>query len=102
MDPVAEMRADPQYAAYFYNNSRLDPRLPPPIYSPGQSWHVWSGPAGMHGASDFDGMVQMTSNRSRPGSGAQPTSERRISPPGSPGKRKNLVDMIQEVCAQSP
>jgi hypothetical protein len=31
-------RLDPNYPAFFHNYSRLDPRLPPPIYRPGQSW----------------------------------------------------------------
>lgn len=35
-------RLDPEYAAYYHSHSRLDPRLPPPIYAPGQSWHVWA------------------------------------------------------------
>ncbi|KAI8819625.1 armadillo-type protein [Fimicolochytrium jonesii] len=37
-------RRDPEYAAYYYHASRLDPRLPPPIYAPGQSWQVWAPP----------------------------------------------------------
>ncbi|KAI8916962.1 armadillo-type protein [Powellomyces hirtus] len=40
MDP----RRDPEYAAYYYHASRLDPRLPPPLYAPGQSWQVWAPP----------------------------------------------------------
>lgn len=42
VDDMMDPRADPEYAAFFYSNSRLDPRLPPPIYAPGQSWQVWS------------------------------------------------------------
>lgn len=41
-------RGRPEYAAFFYNYSKLDPRLPPPIYTPGQSsWQWWpqSAPA---------------------------------------------------------
>ncbi|KAJ3331588.1 mRNA binding protein puf3 [Blyttiomyces sp. JEL0837] len=37
-------RLDPNYAAYFLAHSRLDHRLPPPIYSPGQSWQLWAPP----------------------------------------------------------
>ncbi|KAI8051575.1 hypothetical protein BDF22DRAFT_78395 [Syncephalis plumigaleata] len=37
-------RLDPSYAAFYYEHSRLDPRLPPPLYAPGQSWQMWSGP----------------------------------------------------------
>ncbi|ORY40194.1 hypothetical protein BCR33DRAFT_371715 [Rhizoclosmatium globosum] len=36
-------RMDPDYAAYYYSQSRHDPRIPPPIYSPGQSW-LWAPP----------------------------------------------------------
>ncbi|KAI9101773.1 armadillo-type protein [Phlyctochytrium arcticum] len=47
-DPLAisatDPRRDPDYAAYYYHASRLDPRLPPPIYAPGQSWQVWAPP----------------------------------------------------------
>jgi hypothetical protein len=46
-------RSKPEYAAFFYNYSRLDPRLPPPIYSPGQSsWRWWpsTAPSGDLGA----------------------------------------------------
>lgn len=35
---VPDPRTDPAYPAYYYSRSRLDPRLPPPFYSPGQSW----------------------------------------------------------------
>jgi hypothetical protein len=41
---VAEsILSHPDYAAYYHNNARLDPRLPPPIVAPGQSWQMWSG-----------------------------------------------------------
>ena len=33
---------DPNYIIYYYQHSRLDPRLPPPIYAPGQSWQTLS------------------------------------------------------------
>ncbi|KAJ3034242.1 hypothetical protein HK097_004568, partial [Rhizophlyctis rosea] len=45
-DLAADPRSDPDYAAYYYVHSRLDPRLPPPIYSPGQSWQLWAPPGG--------------------------------------------------------
>ncbi|KAJ3147291.1 mRNA binding protein puf3 [Geranomyces michiganensis] len=41
-------RSDPEYAAYYYHASRLDPRLPPPLYAPGQSWQVWAPPPGLN------------------------------------------------------
>ena len=34
-----ELTSHPNYAAYYYSQSRLNPRLPPPVYTPGQSWH---------------------------------------------------------------
>ncbi|KAJ3402223.1 hypothetical protein HDV05_008661, partial [Chytridiales sp. JEL 0842] len=40
----SDPRLDPNYAAYYYHHSRLDPRLPPPIYQPGQSWQLWAPP----------------------------------------------------------
>ncbi|KAJ1558499.1 mRNA binding protein puf3, partial [Nowakowskiella sp. JEL0078] len=39
-----DIRNDPEYAAYYYLHSKLDPRLPPPIYAPGQSGQVWAPP----------------------------------------------------------
>lgn len=39
---------DPGYAAYYHLHSRLDSRLPPPLYSPGQSWQVWAPPGLSH------------------------------------------------------
>ncbi len=44
-NPANDPRLDPDYAAYYYLHSRLDPRLPPPIYSPGQSWSMWAPPS---------------------------------------------------------
>ena len=34
----ADPRHDPEYLKYYHEHSRLDPRLPPPNYEPGQSW----------------------------------------------------------------
>ncbi|CAG8511624.1 14680_t:CDS:10 [Acaulospora colombiana] len=39
----SDPRLDPEYPAYYYMNARLDPRLPPPLYTPGQSWQLWAG-----------------------------------------------------------
>jgi len=39
----SDPRLDPEYAAYYYVHSRLDPRLPPPLYTPGQSGQLWNG-----------------------------------------------------------
>lgn len=38
--PSSDPRLDPNYIAYYYQHSRLDPRLPPPFYAPGQSWQT--------------------------------------------------------------
>jgi len=40
----SDPRLNPEYAAFYYQHSRLDPRLPPPLYTPGQSWQYWSTP----------------------------------------------------------
>jgi pumilio RNA-binding family len=40
--PSTDPRLDPNYIIYYYQHSRLDPRLPPPIYAPGQSWQTLS------------------------------------------------------------
>ena len=47
-------RLDPDYAAYYHLHSRLDPRLPPPLYAPGQSWQLWA-PPGLSSASKSNG-----------------------------------------------
>ncbi|CAG8454279.1 4423_t:CDS:10 [Ambispora leptoticha] len=39
---VPDLRSDPDYANYYYLNSRHDPRLPAPLYTPGQSWPTWT------------------------------------------------------------
>ncbi|PJF19779.1 hypothetical protein PSACC_00445 [Paramicrosporidium saccamoebae] len=54
-------RLDPTYPAFFHSHSRLDPRLPPPFYSPGQSWQqLWPlsslGPAGSSQLAMLDGV----------------------------------------------
>ena len=51
LDPssLPDPRLDPDYPAFFYANSRLDPRLPPPHYTPGQSWQLWAGGGGLGG-----------------------------------------------------
>ena len=46
---LTDPRLDPDYPAFFYANSRLDPRLPPPLYTPGQSWQLWAGGGGLSG-----------------------------------------------------
>jgi len=46
---LSDPRLDPDYPAYYYANSRHDPRLPPPLYTPGQSWQLWAGGGGLGG-----------------------------------------------------
>ncbi|KAI9143930.1 hypothetical protein BKA69DRAFT_58796 [Paraphysoderma sedebokerense] len=138
-------RLDPDYAAYYYVHSRLDPRLPPPLYQPGQSWQVWAGQAapgkpgstekplerfrGLGGDEDFlaggahplDQSLEPEGKRTDDGekdsgTGSEYSPNIRIpvfspelkapqpqkAPVGgadshSP-KKRNLVDIIQEVC----
>lgn len=47
LDNPSDPRLDPDYPAYYYMNSRLDPRLPAPLYTPGQSWQLWAGGGGL-------------------------------------------------------
>ncbi|CAG8449916.1 2117_t:CDS:10 [Funneliformis mosseae] len=50
LDPsLSDPRLDPDYPAYYYANSRMEPRLPPPQYIPGQSWQLWAGGGGLGG-----------------------------------------------------
>ncbi len=45
---------NPDYAAYYHTHARLDPRLPPPLYAPGQSWQVWAPLPGKTNASPLN------------------------------------------------
>ena len=56
----SDPRLDPNYLAFYYGHARLDPRLPPPLYTPGQSWQVWSG---------NPNAVSLVSQFGRPGAG---------------------------------
>ncbi|KAJ3337103.1 hypothetical protein HDU93_001576 [Gonapodya sp. JEL0774] len=123
-DPIT---FDPEYAAYYHQHARLDPRLPPPLYAPGQSWQVWSN--GKVPRSVSHGAELRNQERARglePGSAEDPRThlreleiDGRFSPesrtgpwthellgdrfdPQSPGKRKNLVDLIQEDFPRTP
>lgn len=57
----SDPRLNPEYAAYYYQHSRLDPRLPPPLYTPGQSWQYWSVP-GLKKNNYFKSDLGTTSN----------------------------------------
>lgn len=35
---LSDPRMDPEYAVYYSNNMRMDPRLPPTAFAPGHSW----------------------------------------------------------------
>ncbi|EPZ32614.1 Pumilio-1/2-like protein [Rozella allomycis CSF55] len=74
-----EITQDPSYAAFFMQNSRSDPRLPAPKYSPGQSWMNWN---------------------------AKPALEAMNAPNWNPEdgefKKKSLVELIQEDFPRTP
>ena len=83
-----DARRDPRYAAFYHANSRLDPRLPPPLYAPGQSWQMWS-------------------NKSDVSVNSLPLPEARLydrfrNLNDEDVPRKNLVDMIQEDFPRTP
>ncbi|KAJ3113605.1 Pumilio 2, partial [Nowakowskiella sp. JEL0407] len=50
---ASDPRLDPEYLAYYYVHSRLDPRLPPPIFAPGQSWQLWAPPNNLKKPDNF-------------------------------------------------
>lgn len=85
---------DPNYATFFYNQARIDPRLPPPIYRPGQSWQqqnqVWTSIAGL--------------GNTAPGRRSQSRFVPNVTEATvDDGKqRKKLVEMIQEDFPRTP
>ena len=81
-------RRDPGYAAFYYAHSRLDPRLPPPLYAPGQSWQMWSSAFGTE-----KGKTKVPLAASIAADLKEEENEAR---------RKNLVDMIQEDFPRTP
>lgn len=110
---------DPNYAAFFYSNSRLDPRLPPPsFYSPGQSWQMW--PSSSIGRESSTRQFHVIGNggsfRTRPNLMVQ-SADARYAADGvgetdlsndfenedfAGFQRKKLVDMIQEDFPRTP
>jgi hypothetical protein len=57
---------DPEYAAYYHLHSRLDSRLPPPLYSPGQSWQVWAPPGLSATSNQSSNQIQNGSSQNSP------------------------------------
>lgn len=124
-----DIRADPEYAAYFYSNSRLDPRLPLPVYAPGQSsWQAWQATNPVASSKNSaniqknpiaSGRATLESYQSawaaqQPQHQQQSSQhefrvnqqqQQQLSPPQSPGmpsRRKTIVDMIQEDFPRTP
>lgn len=85
---------DPNYAAYYYSNSRLDPRLPPPsFYSPGQSWQMW--PSSISSRVAIGGNFRQQRNSFLGDEEQEKEDQLRL-------QRKKLVDMIQEDFPRTP
>lgn len=62
-----ELTSHPNYAAYYYSRSRLNPRLPPPVYTPGQSWHhLWNNPTANSSNSSSANSASLSSNSGWP------------------------------------
>ena len=88
---------DPSYAAYFYSNSRFDPRLPPPsFYSPGQSWQMWPTSASRNNSAVIGGNLRQPVQRQPVRDGSEAAGRTSYS------QRKKLVDMIQEDFPRTP
>lgn len=95
-------RLDPTYPAFFHSRSRLDPRLPPPFYSPGQSWQqLWplssltgaAAAGNSHPSSSLLADWEEHNSASGAGSAAGPS---KISP------KVSLVDRIQADFPRTP
>lgn len=122
-------RYNPDYAAFFYSHSRLDPRLPLPLYSPGQSWQLWAPTNpwslntqwgadnyqayqygnGTHEQNDDDTTSTMLSNQplSTSPAGHYDRNNSSITSPSNGfisgnTQRKTLVDLIQEDFPRTP
>ncbi|KAI9596568.1 hypothetical protein BDF19DRAFT_17981 [Syncephalis fuscata] len=125
-------RLDPSYAAFYYEHSRLDPRLPPPLYAPGQSWQMWSGPGlaaalannSSNGAAPVpkdlrEAFSRFKAQRDEAAGGRDDGRSGAGTPRGGPwaqgdgrpfaatdalppNRRRNLVDMIQDDFPRTP
>lgn len=68
LDPMSptDPRLDPDYPAYYYAHAKFDPRLPPPIVTPSQSWQLWAGnglnPLGSKGNGATNGNTVVSGN----------------------------------------
>lgn len=93
---------DPSYAAYFYSNSRFDPRLPPPnFYSPGQSWQMWPSSIGGGIVNNSGGAAaSAVGNGIRGRNSFAPAVN--VEESFQSQQRKKLVDMIQEDFPRTP
>lgn len=93
-DQFEQLRNDPNYIAFFYQRSRLDPRLPPPFYSPGQSaWRQSSH------CNNWGRLCEAVEN---PHHQPQQQNEEPITNRSEVQPRKKLVDMIQEDFPRTP
>ncbi|KAI9247176.1 hypothetical protein BDA99DRAFT_258194 [Phascolomyces articulosus] len=98
----ADPRHDPEYLKYYHEHSRLDPRLPPPNYEPGQSWQLWKDTeiAASHQQENLrynhhNGNKFRAADTNDINNAAAAASS---STPGGTNRRgRNLVDLIQEV-----
>lgn len=98
-------RLDPTYPAFFHSRSRLDPRLPPPFYSPGQSWQqLWplssltsaavAGPGSSNPPPSL--LTDWDEHNNASGTGGGTASLSKISP------KVSLVDRIQADFPRTP
>lgn len=98
-------RNNPDYAAFFYNHSRLDPRLPPPLYSPGQSWQLWTPTNSWGGGSNWERDRRKFHEEPEQSTDVLDDTDTKLASYttgdlASAPHRKKLVDMIQEASRQ--
>lgn len=68
-----ELRSDPAYSSYYYQNVNLNPRLPPPLLlkeEPSSARHLW-GPSGSRGGSAIGDRRKMNQTVSGGGGGRE-------------------------------
>ncbi|KAI9490839.1 armadillo-type protein [Zychaea mexicana] len=96
----ADPRHDPEYLKYYHEHSRLDPRLPPPAYEPGQSWQLWKD-------SEMSASHQQGYGSNGKHFRAADTNDISASATAGPSsgasrRNRNLVDLIQEDFPRTP
>lgn len=96
VDNRADPRLDPNYAAYYYYYSRFDPRLPPPLYAPGQSWQAGAMGGNSKPSNQWNQQQQAPVP---PQMGMKQMWEQEE---GRNMARKALVDMIQDDFPRTP